>query len=70
MKQEMATLIYPICLNCNEPMQNSLQSQNPIIFLWLIQCKAHVSSGSSSRNKQDELQLPRIYYADQIFLRF
>lgn len=66
----METLMYPICLNGNEPIQNSLQGQNPIFpFGSFSANKVHVSSGSNSRKRQNELQLPRFYYADQIFLR-
>lgn len=69
-KQEMETLMYPICLNGNEPMQNSLQGQNPIFpFGSFSANKVHVSSGSNSRKRQNELQLPRFCYADQVFLR-
>lgn len=69
-KQEMETLMYPICLNGNEPMQNSLQGQNPIFPFGSFNAnEVHVSSASSSRKRQNELQLPRFYDADQTFLR-
>lgn len=69
-KQEMETLMYPICLNGNEPMQNSLQGRNPIFPFGSFNAnKVHVSSGSNSRKRQNEQQLPRFCYADQIILR-
>lgn len=33
MKEEIAHLIHPICVNGDKPMQDSLQGQNPIILL-------------------------------------
>lgn len=69
-EQEVETPMYPICLNGNEPMQNSLQGQNPVFpFGSFSANKVHVSSGSNSRERRNELNFPRFYYADQIFLR-